>query len=196
MSLMFYVPGPFTQISTATFKSNIMLQLSHDSKDCTCVTIPLRGGTAPLDGGVLPLLLSSPTACTPESSPLVPNKSILMYSALSGPRELKPRWTHKKPAACICGCPLSHKLNTAYCDKMRTIILTVSNLLWNSDWPIVTIQWILQPCLRERRGNWSQPMVIAHKGSTGQSELPTRVYGASRSAVWSYSEGELWIGGS
>ena len=23
-----------------------------------------------------------------------------MYSALSGPRELKPRWTHKKPAAC------------------------------------------------------------------------------------------------
>ena len=120
MSLMFYVPGPFTPISTATFKSNIMLQLSHDSKDCTCVTIPLRGGTAPLDGGVLPLLLSSPTACTPESSPLVPNKSILMYSALSGPRELKPRWTHKKPAACICGCPLSHILNTAYCDKMRT----------------------------------------------------------------------------
>ena len=76
MSLMFYVPGPFTQISTATFKSNIMLHLSHDSKDCTCVTIPLRGGTAPLDGGVLPLLLSSPTVCNPESSLLVPNESI------------------------------------------------------------------------------------------------------------------------
>ena len=56
MSLMFYVPGPFTPISTATFKSNIMLQLSHDSKDCTVYMChntferghsPSRWGSAP-----------------------------------------------------------------------------------------------------------------------------------------------------
>ena len=51
--------------------------------------------------------------------------------------------------------------------------------LWNSEWPILTIQWTLQPCWRERQGNWSQPLVIAHKGSTGRSESSTRVNWAS-----------------
>ena len=50
---------------------------------------------------------------------------ILMYSALSGPRELK-------PAACICGCRLSHTLHTAYRDNRRNIIQTISDFvkLW------------------------------------------------------------------
>ena len=69
--------------------------------------------------------------------------------------------THKKLAACICGYRLLLILHTAY-----RIIHTISDLLWNSEWPILTIQWTLQPSLRERQGNWSQPMEIAHKGST------------------------------
>ena len=85
------------------------------------------------------------------------------------------RWTHKKPAADICSCCLSHILRTANCDNMQTMIRAICDLMWNSEWHILTIQWTSQQCLRERdkgfganqwylptRVNWS--IWIAHKG--------------------------------
>ena len=54
MSLMFYVPRPFTPISNATFKSNIMLQPSHDSKYMRHNTGTFERGRSPSRWGSAP----------------------------------------------------------------------------------------------------------------------------------------------